>query len=97
MIICLSYIHKYDQSIRLCDDRLKVNDRNWQLYFAKGYVLDRMRKFQEAAQCFSIAIAKNLLNNPQTYMLQAATLVCLDEYEAAAKSIHYAQLAMQED
>ena len=30
-------------------------------------------------------------------MLQAATLVCLDELEAATKSIHYAQLAIQED
>ena len=45
LIVCLAYMGRYDMAVGLCEDRLKGDSRNWELYFVKGYVMDMMRKY----------------------------------------------------
>lgn len=45
MAISLASLQKFDQSLNICNQRLKFNTKNWKLYFAKAYVLEKMAKY----------------------------------------------------
>jgi tetratricopeptide (TPR) repeat protein len=76
---------EYKESIRICDDIIQNQPKFLQVYLAKGYALDCMKKHQEAIETYDLAL-KQKPNFAEAYNEKATVLGELGKHQEAIKN-----------
>jgi tetratricopeptide (TPR) repeat protein len=79
------YKQEYNEAIEYYDKALKIEYNNFDLWFNKGYSLNRLGKHEEAIECYDKAIKINP-NDADAWTNKSAALNSLGKYQEAIES-----------